>query len=146
MSKKKGKAAAKKAPKKAPKGKAKRGKTVASGGRTSIAATSATAHTSQVTIFVFRTGTGNKIRTVPQRAYAGPGSIEWTIVNLVDGSDIPATLSWPGPSGGPWGKEPIDIREGRVNKVIPEGVAGIFKYVVHALDAQEDPEVEIPGN
>lgn len=145
MSKKKGKAA----PKKAPKRMAKRSKKVAvSSGpsRTSVATNSSNPHTSQVTIFVFRTGTGNKIRTVPQRAYAGPGSIEWTIVNLVDGSDIPATLSWPGPSGGPWGKEPIDIREGRVNKAIPAGVAGTFKYVVRALDAEEDPEVEIPGN
>ncbi len=141
MSKKKGKAAARKAPK----GKAKRSKAaLASGpGRTGVASGS---HTSQVTIFVFRTGAGNKIRTAPQRAYAGPGSIEWTIVNLVDGSDIPATLSWPGANGGPWGKEPIEIRGGRLNKAIPAGVAGTFKYIVRALDAQEDPEVEIPGN
>jgi hypothetical protein len=142
MSKKKGKAKAKKAPK----GKAKRNKaTAASGGATRTSGAS-TSHTSQVTSFVFRTGSGNKIRTAPQRAYAGPGSIEWTVVNLVDGSDIPATLSWPGPEGGPWGKEPIEIRGGKVNKAIPAGVAGTFKYVVRALDAQEDPEIEIPGN
>jgi hypothetical protein len=141
MSKKKGKAGAKKAPK----GKAKRSKAAAASGPrlTSVASAS---HTSQVTIFVFRTGAGNKIRTAPQRAYAGPGSIEWTIVNLVDGSNIPATLSWPGPNGGPWGKEPIEIRDGRLNKAIPAGVEGTFKYVLRALDAQEDPEVEIPGN
>ena len=145
MSKKKGKAAAKKAPKRKT---ISFKKAAASSGptRTSVASNGSNPHTSQVTIFVFRTGAGNKIRTVPQRAKAGPGSIEWTIVNLVDGTDIPATLSWPGPSGGPWGKEPIDIREGRVNKVIPAGVTGTFKYVVRALDAEEDPEVEIPGN
>jgi hypothetical protein len=141
MSKKKGKAAAKKAPK----GKTKRSTAAAASGPRLTSVTSAS-HTSQVTIFVFRTGAGNKIRTAPQRAYAGPGSIEWTIVNLVDGSNIPATLSWPGANGGPWGKEPIEIRDGRLNKEIPAGVEGTFKYVVRALDAQEDPEVEIPGN
>jgi hypothetical protein len=98
--------------------------------------------TSQITIFVFKTGTGTKIRTAPQRAYAGPGFVEWTVVNMVDGSNIPATITWP--DGGPWGKEPIEIRDGMERREIPGEPKGRYKYVVHALDAQEDPEVEIP--
>jgi len=98
--------------------------------------------TSQITIFVFKTGAGTKIRTAPQRAYAGPGFVEWTVVNMVDGSNIPVTLTWP--DGGPWGKEPIEIRDGMQRLEIGSEPRGRFKYVVHALDAQEDPEVEIP--
>jgi hypothetical protein len=123
--KKKGKPAAKKAVKK------KVARLAATGGRTS-----------QITIFVFRTGAGTKIRTAPQRAYAGPGFVEWTVVNMVDGSNIPVTITWPG--GGPWGKEPIEIRDGMERREIGSEPRGRFKYVVHALDAQEDPEVEIP--
>lgn len=123
--KKKGKPAAKKAVKK------KVARLAATGGRTS-----------QITIFVFRTGAGTKIRTAPQRAYAGPGFVEWTVVNMVDGSNIPVTLTWP--EGGPWGKEPIEIRDGMERREIGSEPRGGFKYVVHALDAQEDPEIEIP--
>lgn len=138
MSKKKGKTA-KKAPKKTAK------KSAAATRRTASLANGAgsSGRTSQVTIFLFRTGHGNKIRTAPQRAYAGPGFIEWTVVNMVDGSDVPVTLTWP--EGGPWGKEPIDIR-GMERREIPSGVTGRFKYVVSALDVQEDPEVECPEN
>ncbi len=33
------------------------------------------------------------------------------------------------------------------NRVSAEGVKpGNYKYVVHALDAQEDPEIEFPQN
>jgi len=105
------------------------------------AAGSATGRTSQATIFLFRTGHGNKIRTAPQRAYAGPGHIEWTVVNLIDGSDVPVTITWP--DGGPWGKAPIEIRS--MVRLNCDGVApGRYKYVVSAFDAQEDPELEIP--
>jgi hypothetical protein len=62
-------------------------------------------------------------------------------VNLVDGSDVPTTISWPGQ--GPWGKEPIEIR-GWERKAVGNAPANRYKYVVSALDAQEDPEVEIP--
>jgi hypothetical protein len=98
--------------------------------------------TSYATIFIFKTGTGTKIRTAPQRLFAGPGAIEWTVVNLVDGSNVPVTLSWP--NGGPWGKEPLDIRDGMVIRSLDDARKGRYKYVVRALDATEDPEVEIP--
>ena len=134
MSKKKGKPAAKKAPKKAIK------RVAAARGGPRLAA-DATAHTAQVTIFLFRTGSGNKIRTAPQRAYAGPGKIEWTVVNMIDGGDVPVRLTWAGQA--PF--KPLEFRN-RHTEAVPEGVTGVFKYVVHAYDAQEDPEVEIPGN
>jgi hypothetical protein len=136
MSKKKGKPVARKAPKKAAKKSAARSRaasprlTAGSSGRTS-----------QITIFLFRTGHGNKIRTAPQRAYAGPGYVEWTVVNLIDGSDVPVTITWP--NGGPWGREPISVRSHQRQSA--DGVKpGVYKYVVSALDAQEDPEVEFP--
>lgn len=94
------------------------------------------------TIFIYRTGSGNRIRTSPQRLYANPGDrVDWTVVNLIDGSDVPVTLTWP--DGGPWGKEPIAIRSWD-RKPLDGAAAGRYKYVVSALDAQEDPEVEIP--
>jgi hypothetical protein len=99
--------------------------------------------TSQATIFLFKTAQGNRIRTSPQLAFAGPGHIEWTVVNLIDGSDVPVTLTWP--DGGPWGKEPIDVKSFvrlSSDKVPP----GRYKYVVSAYDAQEDPEIEFPQN
>lgn len=137
MSKKKGKAAARKAPKTATR------KPAASRGRTRVtAATSEFAPTSQVTIFLFKTGSGNKIRTAPQRAYAGPGNIEWTIVNLIDGSDVPVRITWVGQDT-PF--KPLEFRN-RHSEPVPQGVKGVFKYVVHAYDTQEDPEVEIPWN
>lgn len=138
MSKKKGKPAAKKAPKK------KAVKKSSPKVRPSARLAGAPAGlTSQVTIFLFRTGHGNKIRTAPQRAYAGPGHIEWTVVNLIDGSDAPVTITWPG--GGPWGKEPIEIRSmARLN--CDDVAPGRYKYVVSAFDAQEDPEIEFPMN
>ncbi len=137
MSKKKGKPAAKKAPKKAAKKSRSKTRptprlTAGSGGATS-----------QATIFIFRTAHGNKIRTSPQRMYAGPGHVEWTVVNLVDGTDVPVTITWP--NGGPWGKEPIEVRSW--TRKSADGVTpGVYKYVVSALDAQEDPEVEFPQN
>jgi hypothetical protein len=131
MSKKKGKAAAKKTSRKAAPRRAGRTAAAAGGGRTA-----------QATIVIFRTGQGTKIRTTPQRLYAGPGAIEWTVLNLVDGTNVPVTLTWP--TGGPWGNQPIEIRDG-MSRISLEGAKeGRFKYVVSALGATEDPEVEIP--
>ncbi len=147
MSKTKRKPAAKKAPqkkvvKKAVKPAAK--KSAAKSRSSARLSAEPAGRTSQVTIFLFRTSHGNKIRTAPQRAYAGPGFIEWTVVNLIDGSDVPVTLTWP--EGGPWGKEPIAIHS-RERKSADGVRPGRYKYVVSALDAQEDPEVEFPeGN
>ena len=135
MSKKKGKPAAKKAPKKAAKKSAARSRT------SSRLTTADTGRTSQITIFIFKTGHGNKIRTSPQRAFAGPGFVEWTVVNLIDGTDVPVTITWPGE--GPWGKEPIAVRSWE-RKSAAGVKPGVYKYVVSALDAQEDPEVEFP--
>lgn len=136
MSKKKGKPA-KKAPKKAATRKA------AAAGTRRTASLASTGSTSQITIFLYRTGNGNKIRTAPQKAFAGPGHVEWTVVNLIDGSDVPVTITWP--NGGPWGKEPMGIRSYQRHSA--DGVApGVYKYVVSALDAHEDPEIEFPQN
>jgi len=136
MSKKKGKAAPKKAPKK------KAAKKSAAKSRSSARLTADSGRTVQATIFIFRTSQGNKIRTSPQRIYANPGDrVEWTVVNMVDGSDVPVTITWP--DAGPWGKEPIEFRSSD-RKSLAGGASGRYKYVVSALDAQEDPEMEIP--
>ena len=139
MSKKKGKAAAKKAPKK---GAAKRSaapRAAASAGKTGYAPGGKTVY---ATIFIYRSGNGTKIKTSPQRIYVNPNDrIEWSVVNTVDGSDVPVTITWPGE--GPWGKQPIEFRNFDC-KSVDGAAAGRYKYVVSALGAQEDPEVEIP--
>ena len=136
--KKKGKPAARKAPKKAAKksvSKARAGARLANG--------AATGRTLTVTIFLFRTGNGNKIRTSPQRLYINPGDhVEWNVVNMIDGSDVPCTITWP--QEGPWGKDPIEVRN--FERKLFGDTPGRFKYMVSALDAQEDPEVECPEN
>ena len=147
MSKKKGKPVVKKAPKKqvvkrsAPRKSASSSRTAA---RVGGGGAETAGRTLTVTVFLFRTGNGNKIRTSPQRIYANPGDrIAWNVVNLIDGTDVPVTLTWP--EAGPWGKDPIQIRSWEKKPVAD--TPGRFKYVVSALDAQEDPEVEIPeGN
>lgn len=147
MSKKKSKPAAKKAPKRAPKKVVKKSvaKSRSSARLAGAATTTATgSRTLNVTIFLFRTANGNRIRTSPQRLYANPGDhVEWNVVNLIDGSDVPVTITWP--ESGPWGKDPIQIRSW--DRMAFGDTSGRFKYVVSALDAQEDPEIEIPeGN
>ena len=132
MSKKKGKAAPRRASK----------KTAARRPAARASAASTSGRTVSATIFIYRTGSGNKIRTSPQRVYANPGDrVEWSVVNLVDGSDVPVTISWPEKS--PFGGGPIQFKSSdRV--ALAAGAEGRFKYVVSALDAKEDPEVEIP--
>ena|SRR5689334_25189958 len=134
MSKKKGKAAPKKATRKKA---ASRPAT-----RARATATAGGGVTRQATVIIYRTGQGNKIRTVPQKLYANPGDrIEWSVVNLVDGSDVPVTISWPEKS--PFGGGPISFKS--VDRLaLASGSEGRFKYVVSALDVQEDPEIEIP--
>jgi hypothetical protein len=132
MSKKKGKTAPKKAAKKTSKAAARPRATIASSGG---------GRTVQATIFIYRTGSGNRIRTSPHRLFANLGDrIAWSVVNLVDGSEVPVTITWP--DGGPWGKEPITFRNFERKPVTVS--KGHFKYVVSALDAVEDPEIEIP--
>ena len=139
MSKKKSKAAAKPSPKKKKVSAAPAGR---SRPRTQTSSTSGGGGTSQITIFLFRTNSGNKIRTSPQRAYANAdGYFEWTVVNMVDGTDVPVRLTWP--EGSPFARESVEFKSWQ-----RESVSGIkpgrYKYVVHALDATEDPEIEIP--
>ncbi|HUQ88123.1 MAG TPA: hypothetical protein VM096_11225 [Vicinamibacterales bacterium] len=136
MSKKKGKPQ-KRAPKKAAT------KRTGAAAPRQTAGVESTGTTSQITIFLYRTGNGNRIRTAPQRAYAGPGHVEWTVVNLIDGSDVPVTITWP--NGGPWGREAIAIRSS-LRESAEGAKPGVYKYVVSALDAQEDPEIEFPQN
>ena len=141
MSKKRGKPA-KKAPKKAVK-KAARKPAARSVATAALAAGDSGGRTVHGTIFIYRTASGNKIRTTPQRIYANPGDrIEWSVVNMVDGSEVPVTITWP--ESGPWGKEPMSFRSCDRKALTAGAAEGRFKYVVSALDAQEDPEVEIP--
>ena len=136
MSKKKGKAAPARASKKTA------ARRPSSGARTAPRAAASGGRTVSATIFIYRTGSGNKIRTSPQRVYANPGDrIEWSVVNLVDGSDVPVTISWPGKS--PFGGGPIQFKSTE-RASLSAGAEGRFKYVVSALDAHEDPEIEIP--
>ena len=141
MSKKKGKPAARKAPAKRRQA-ARRPAAKSRGLRLTLTAGESRGRTVYATIHIFSTGDGTRIRTAPQRILANPGDrIEWTVVNMVDGSDVPVTITWP--TAGPWGKEPIEFRSS-ARKVLAAGATGRFKYVVSALDAQEDPEIDIP--
>jgi hypothetical protein len=158
MSKKKSKPAARKAPKKATKKapakavkkavKKKAVKKSASKARmsaASLAAPERTPRTKTANIFIFQTGQGVKIRTSPQRLYANPGDhVEFNVVNMIDDSDAPVTIEFP--EGGPWGKDPFEVRSWN-RKPLVDATAGRFKYTVRGLGAEEDPEVEIPdGN
>ena len=144
MTKKKGKPAARQVLKKKNTAKAMTTRRATARTTTTAASVESTGRTSQITIFLFRTGNGNKIRTAPQRAYAGPGHVEWTVVNMIDGSDVPVRITWR--DGSPFGSESIEFKSR--HRESADGVKpGIYKYVVHAFDTQEDPEVEFPeGN
>ena len=135
--KKKGKPVAKKAPKKAVKKSVSKSRPNAR-----LAGAGFTGRTLTVTIFIYRTGNGNKIRTSPQRLYANPGDrVAWNIVNLIDGTDVPVSITWP--QEGPWGKDPIEIRNWDM-KSLDGAPSGRFKYMITGLGAQEDPEIELP--
>lgn len=143
---KKGKVVAKKAPKKAVKKVVKKAAARRVTARLTAAAEEK-GRTLHVTIFISKTDRGTTIRTAPKTLYANPGDfVSWTVVNLIDGdSDVPVTITWP--ELGPWGKDPIQLR-GYLRKAFGSAApSGNFKFVVSALGAQEDPEVELPdGN
>lgn len=142
MSKKKGKPAKAAPKKKAAKNPVKKAVKKAAARPAARAAGASLARTRSATITIYRTGAGNKIRTTPQRLYANSTDhIEWNVINLVDGTDVPVTITWP--EGGPWGKEPISLRSWD-RKPLGGAANGRYKYVVSALDAVEDPEIEIP--
>ena len=135
MSKKKGKAAPKKAPMKKAAGRP------AVRARATMVSADSGGYTRQATIFIFRTSNGNRIRTTPQKLFANPGDrIEWTVVNMVDGSDVPVTISWAEKS--PFGGGNFQFKS--VDRQSLTATEGRFKYTVSALDAKEDPEVMIP--
>ena len=140
MSKKKGKTAARRTPKKKTPVRAVAARPKRA--RQTQQSTGSNASTSQITIFLFRTNSGNKIRTTPQRAYVHPeGRLEWTVVNMIDGSDVPVRLTWP--EGSPLAKESVEFKS-RQSEALNGAKPRRYKYVVHALDAIEDPEIEIP--
>ena len=137
MSKKKGKAAVKPAPKKR-----NRPMKAAANRRARTQTSTTTSGTSQITIFLFRTSSGNRIRTSPQRAFANPGGhLEWTVVNMIDGTDVPVRITWPDRS--PFAKESVEFKSWQRESLVG-AKAGVYKYVVHAYDTHEDPEIEIP--
>ena len=140
----KGKVVAQKAPKKVVKKVAKKAvkRTASSALAVSTLAVSPSKRTKTATIFIFNTGGGTKIRTSPQRLYCNPGdAVEFNIVNMVDDSDAPVTIVFP--EGGPWGKEPFQVRNFD-RKPTGDVPPGRFKYTITAMGAEEDPEVEMP--
>ena len=130
------KKAAKPAKKKATKAATRRTPT-----RTSTPAASDTKRTAQSTIFIFKSDTGIGVRSSPQYLTGGPGYIEWTVVDLTGGQMAPVVITWP--EGGPWGKEPIEIR-GHLRRTLADAAPGHYKYTVTVGDVFEDPEIEIP--
>jgi hypothetical protein len=122
----------------------KKAAAVATGVTRLLGAANPTKRTSQATIFITDGPAGLQIRTAPQYITAGPGFIEWTVVNLSGSSDIPVEISFP--KGGPWGGEKITIRDGWIRRSCHDAMDGNFKYTVSAGGASEDPEVEIPEN
>lgn len=110
--------------------------------RSTARVAAATKRTAAATIFVYTANGETRVRTSPQYLVAGPGFIEWTVVNLASGdADVPVRISWPKP--GPWGNIPIDIR-GHVRLPVPDTAEGHFKYNVTVGGYTEDPELEIP--
>jgi len=101
--------------------------------------------TAAATIFLFKNDNGFRIRTSPQLLTAGPGYIEWTVVNLINDDPIDVEITWP--NGSPWGGAPIKIKNGNERKGLTDAKPGRFKYNVTANGYTEDPEVEYPdGN
>jgi hypothetical protein len=97
------------------------------------------------TIFIYTTAAGLQIRTAPQRLTAGPGYIEWTVVNLASDEPVNGEITWP--KGSPWGgNTPIPITNGTARVSLAAAEHGRFKYSVSANSVTEDPEVEIPWN
>jgi hypothetical protein len=98
--------------------------------------------TAAVTIFVYDTAGGLRVRTSPQLLATGPGVVEWTVVNL--SSDVMPDVDITWPDDGPWGGAPIPIRNGNVRMSLAGAKAGRFKYNVTCGGFTEDPELEYP--
>lgn len=98
--------------------------------------------TAAATIFIYKNDAGIRIRTSPQLLTAGPGYIEWTVVNMINDEPVDVDITWP--DGSPWGGGPIQIKNGNERKSLFDAKPGRFKYNVTALGYTEDPEVEYP--
>jgi len=95
------------------------------------------------TIFLYEIDGAQRIRTSPKRLGAGPGFIEWTVVNLTSDQPVEVEISWP--EGSPWGDNrriPITGGNARVSCVGTKD--RVYKYNVTANGYTEDPEIEIP--
>lgn len=148
MSKKKtGKKTTKKAPAKK-KALAKQKAPAKKAARRSVARTLAAEapgnRTAAATIFLYKTDAGYRVRTSPQLLTAAPGYIEWTVVNLASDEVVDVDITWP--KGGPWGSDPIKIKNGNERKSLATAKPGRYKYNVTANGYTEDPEVEFPIN
>ncbi len=143
MSKKKKKPSAKKPVKKTvPKKKPARSAARRAPVRTLAAA--AAGRTSQATIFLYTVDGGIRVRTSPHLMTAGPGHIEWTVVNLASDDAIAVEITFP--KEGPWGGQPILIKDGWIRLSLDGAAEGRFRYNVTANGFTEDPEIEIPEN
>lgn len=100
----------------------------------------ATNRTAQATVFVFNAGGRTMVRTAPHHLVAGPGYVEWTVVDLT-GGDATVEITWK--DGGPFDGAPIVVR-GSERKPLAGAKEGTFKYNVTAGGYTEDPEIEIP--
>jgi hypothetical protein len=99
--------------------------------------------TGAATIFVYKADDGStRVRTSPQLLGCGPGSIEWTVVNLTSDPMPEVELTWP--KGSPWGGAPIKIQNGNARHSLAGAKEGRFKYNVTCNGYTEDPEVEWP--
>lgn len=130
--------AKKKAAKKAPRMAAAAAPSAGNGGNVSYK------RTGVATIFVYKAGDEYRVRTSPQLLGCGPGSIEWTVVNLTSEEMPEVELTWP--NGSPWGGRPIAIKGGNARLSLEGAKEGRFKYNVTCNGYTEDPEVQWPEN
>jgi hypothetical protein len=101
--------------------------------------------TAAATIFVYDVNGQTRVRTSPQLLGAGPGSIEWTVVNLASDAPVDVDITWQGDS--PWGgREPIKFNNGNFRRSLDGARDGRYKYNLTVNGYTEDPEIEIPGN
>ncbi len=141
MSKKKKAAPVKKAAKKAMKPARKAGASM----QVSGVSVTPSKRIAAATIFVYKVNGEHRVRTSPQRLGAGPGFIEWTVVNLASDEPVDVEITWK--ENSPWGdKEPISIKNGNARKSLVGAKDGLYKYNVTANGYTEDPEIEIPWN
>jgi hypothetical protein len=110
-----------------------------------MAALTPSRFTASATIFVYKVDGQTRVRTSPQLLSAGPGHLEWTVVNLSSDQPVDVDITWVKES--PWGgAEPIVIKGGNYRRSLDAAKDGRYKYNVTCDGFTEDPEVEIPGN